>query len=207
MAQELGQMPKPDASQYTGSRKLFLVPAVFTPPEPPTGLVAIHDRYWAGVQQNITHLANRLGSIRRIYIEMLSTSGDEALKTVEAMNGKMADVVRAANQAGGEVTAIEDGELSREAFDWQRCLMVGLSSQKVARLAHESYLEATRKRYEHIARRIDETLQPDEVGLLLIGEDHGVQFPADIQVFYIAPPALDELHRWLRDRRATEEGE
>ena len=27
-----------------------------------------------------------------------------------------------------------------------------------------------------------------------------VQFPVDIEVFSVAPPALDEIHRWLRDR-------
>jgi hypothetical protein len=33
-------------------------------------------------------------------------------------------------------------------------------------------------------------------------EGHQVQFPEDIQVFYIAPPALDEIRRWLRDQEA-----
>jgi hypothetical protein len=31
-------------------------------------------------------------------------------------------------------------------------------------------------------------------------ENHQVQFPPDVQVFYIAPPALDEIRRWLRER-------
>ena len=30
-------------------------------------------------------------------------------------------------------------------------------------------------------------------------ENHQVQIPADIQVFYVAPPALDEIKRWLRE--------
>jgi len=31
-----------------------------------------------------------------------------------------------------------------------------------------------------------------------------VQFPPDIEVFSVAPPVLDEIHRWLRDRPASE---
>jgi hypothetical protein len=27
-----------------------------------------------------------------------------------------------------------------------------------------------------------------------------VQFARDIEVFSVAPPALDDIHRWLRDR-------
>jgi hypothetical protein len=35
-----------------------------------------------------------------------------------------------------------------------------------------------------------------------MGEGHALHFPEDIQVFYIAPPALDEIRRWLRDQEA-----
>ena len=32
-----------------------------------------------------------------------------------------------------------------------------------------------------------------------------VQFPGDIEVFMVAPPALDAIHRWLRDRPTRSE--
>ena len=35
--------------------------------------------------------------------------------------------------------------------------------------------------------------------MLFIREDHGVQFPSDVQIFYVAPPALDRLKRWIED--------
>ena len=38
-------------------------------------------------------------------------------------------------------------------------------------------------------------------------ENHQVQFPPDVQVFYVAPPALDEIRRWLREREAKPEEE
>jgi len=33
----------------------------------------------------------------------------------------------------------------------------------------------------------------------LISERHQVQFPSDIEVFYVSPPALDEYRRWFQN--------
>jgi len=41
---------------------------------------------------------------------------------------------------------------------------------------------------------------------VLMREGHQVQFPLDIQVFYVAPPGLDEVKRWLRDPEAKAQG-
>jgi hypothetical protein len=73
----------------------------------------------------------------------------------------------------------------------------------VARAVGDFYVEASGRRYEHIARRIDETLGAAERAILFIGEGHRVQFPGDIQVFSVSPPALDQIHRWLRQRFET----
>jgi len=80
-------------------------------------------------------------------------------------------------------------------------------SDKVAMKVSESYIEASRKRYEHISKRIDETLEGDEVAILFIREGHMVQFSKDVEVFSVAPPALNEIHRWLRDRASSKEAE
>ena len=77
--------------------------------------------------------------------------------------------------------------------------MIGLESQKVVSKVYESYTEAGKQRNESIARKIDETLKENEIGIALMRENHHVQFPSDIQVFYVAPPALDEIKRWLRE--------
>jgi len=94
-------------------------------------------------------------------------------------------------------------------MDWGRCLAVGLQSQKVFSEVYQSFLEIQKRRNEQIAQRIDETLKSDEVGVLLMREGHQLQFPADVQVFYIAPPSLDEIKRWFRERETgsqTEKG-
>ena len=48
-------------------------------------------------------------------------------------------------------------------------------------------------RYVHIGAKIDEVLEEDGVAALFIAEDHRVQFPSDIQVFYVSPPTQNQL--------------
>ncbi|UCH51941.1 MAG: hypothetical protein JSV54_04140, partial [Chloroflexota bacterium] len=98
-------------------------------------------------------------------------------------------------------------ELAEETIDWERCLLIGFLSDKVASKVAEFYIEASRKRYEHIRKKIDETLKANETAMLFIREGHLVQFPQDIEVFSVAPPALDEIRRWLRDRTSVKESE
>ncbi len=80
--------------------------------------------------------------------------------------------------------------------------MAGLQNQKVFTQIYQSFTEASKKRNEYIIRQLDETLKADETGILFMREGHQLQFPPDIQVFYVAPPALDEINRWLRDHQA-----
>jgi len=102
-------------------------------------------------------------------------------------------------QSGAQVEATEDTELVEESMDWERHLLMGFISEKVARMISDFFAEASRKRYEHIARRIDETFKENEVALLFIREGHRVQFPPDIEVFSVFPPVLNDIMRWLRD--------
>ena len=78
--------------------------------------------------------------------------------------------------------------------------MVGLQNPKVIAKIYEFYIETARKRNEAINKKLDETLQENEIGIIMLRENHQVQFPSDIQVFYVAPPALDEIKRWVREQ-------
>ena len=86
-----------------------------------------------------------------------------------------------------------------ETLDLQRCMMIPLASANVGSRLQEWHADSNRQRYEHIADQIDSTLGENETGLLLISERHQVQFPSDIEVFYVSPPALDEYRRWFQN--------
>lgn len=200
MQAELGKIEKPEAESFKQERKLFLVPLIYSGKDAPTEYQERYERYWEGVIQHITNLETKLGKVNRVYHEALSLSGEDGLKIVEKLNLKSHRIIADKCSEGANLESTEDQDIAEESFDWQRCLMVGLTSEKVANKVYEFFIESTRKRYEFISKKINETLQPGETGLIFIREDHRIQFPNDVQVFHISPPALDEIHRWLRSQ-------
>jgi len=204
MTEQLGKIEKPGTEYFAGKRKLYLVPLVFYGENAPPAYMEKFNLYWQQVSQQVTNLESKIGKVTHVYHESIILAGEDGLKVIEKLNPSCYQIARDKCQSGAVLEATEDKELAEENMDWERFLLIGFVSQKVAKIVSEFYVEASRKRYEDIARRIDETLKPDEVGILFIREDHMVQFPKDIEVFSVAPPALDELHRWQRDRLSSE---
>ena len=214
MAEQLGRIERPSLEAYRGKRKLLLVPVLALPPDDAEDGIAIVGKYWEQVQTQVTSLELRLGWVKHVYHETLPEGGDEGLKILEA-SGEQGSYALAQTrcQAGAVLEAAEDAETLMETMDLQRCLMLPFASPRVAAQLQQWMADAVRRRNEHFTQRIDETLSEDEVGLLLVGERHQLQFPQDIEVFYVAPPALDEYRRWVdawlaRQRAAqAEEGD
>lgn len=207
MAQELGRISKPEAESFKQGRKLFLVPLLYAGEDAPPEYLEKFDVYWNQVTEHVGNLEAKVGKVNRIYHESVGLGGEDGLKIMERLNPKSCQIARQKCQNNAELEAIEDRELAEESMDWERCLLIGFMSNKVARMVSEFYIEASRKRYEHVGRRIDETLKADEIAILFFREGHMVQFPKDIEVFGVAPPALDEIQRWLRDRSSRKESE
>ena len=206
MTTPLTQMPKPDSEQYKDRRKLFLVPIYAFSADAPEDGQKILERYWTEVRDHVNNLERSLGRASHVYHEALYLEGAEGLKMLEGLNPKGCSFIQAVCSSEASLEATEDRAFLEESTDWQRCISIGLASEKVMSASMEGYQQATKGRYDHIATRIDETLKEGEAGALFIREDHRVQFPSDIQVFYVAPPALDALKRWINDqvRSATE---
>ena len=200
MTTPLGEIQRPEAERFRKGRKLYLVPLFVAPHGAPPDLEQKLDQYWSGVQEHIARLEAALGPVDRIYHETLFLSGEEGFDLVEKLNPKGCQLVRTRCDAGAQLEATEDRALVEESSDWGRCLSVGLVSQKVSSTVFQSYMEVTNQRYQHIASRIDESLKEDESAILMIEDNHRVQFPTDMHVFYVAPPALNDLRRWLSDR-------
>ena len=207
--QTLGQVERPPADQFRGHRRLLLVPLMFAPPAAPEGETsdgqAIYERYWDQVRTQVDALASGLGGLHHIYHESLVEGGEEGLAYLAMADQHAHAMIQVRCQAGATLEATESIDLITETIDLQRCLMVPFTNDGVATRIQEWLGESTRSRYEHISRQIDQTLQADETGLLLINERHQVQFPTDIEVFYVAPPALDEYRRWVQNWVARQE--
>jgi hypothetical protein len=207
MAQELGKISKPEANSFKQGRKLLLVPLIYLYEDAPPEYIEGFDLYWNQVAEHIGNMEAKLSKVSRVYHESIGLGGEDGLKIMEKLNPKSCQVCKQKCQSGAELEVIEDMDLASECMDWERCLLVGLLSDTVARKVSEFYMEASRKRCEHINKRIDETLKADEIAILFIREGHRLQFPDDIEVFSVAPPALDEIHRWLRAHTSKKEPE
>ena len=200
MTTPLSQMPKPGAGQYAGKRKLFLVPGFLVGPDAPEEMQQLLDSYWSEVRDHVANLERSLGTVAHAYHEMVFAGGDDGIAMLQMLNPKGSGFIQALCGSGAALEATEDRALVEENTDWQRCISIGIASEKVLKTAMDGYQESTRLRWEHIAARIDETLEQGQVGVLFVREDHRVQFPSDVQIFYVAPPSLDSIKRWLDAR-------
>ncbi len=206
MSEELGKIEKPAAEDYKKGRKLYLVPLIFKGREPEAEYLEKFERYWIQVEIQISDLELKLGKVNRVYHELIAVSGENGVKLVKEFSEKSSQVVEKRLAGGAQLEAVEEADMLTEFMDWGRCLAVGLENQGVLIKVYESYKEANKKRNGYISKQINETLKADEIGVLFIREGHQVQFPPDVQVIYVSPPALDEIERWLRDRREHEHG-
>ena len=205
MTQELGRISRPGADQYRGRRKLILVPLLYSPAtDEPEGAAALQN-YWQQAQTQVAALENALGGLGHIYHESITEGASGGLEQLKAGDLRSHSLISLKCEAGAALEATEDLEILLETLDLQRCLMMPMASQTVATRLQEWHAEANRRRYEHIANRIDSTLEEEGVGLLLISERHSVQFPPDIEVFYVSPPALDDFRRWLQNWAARQQ--
>ena len=174
-----------------------MVPNYVVAPGIPDEAQGLIERYWSEARDSISNLERSLGAVSKVYHELVCVDGDEGLSQIEAMNPNAAPLARAMCQSTASLRALEDAELVAEHTDWQRIVTMGPASQKVFGMAMEGYQATLSARYEGIARRIGEDLELGETGVIFIREDHRAQFGSDVQVFYVAPPSLDALKRWL----------
>lgn len=204
MVEQLGRIERPEAERFKQGKKLYLVPLIYSGEETLDEYKEKRSRYWQQVTEQLANLASKIGQVNRIYHESIFQSGEDGMKTMERLNPSSYQLAKTQCDNGAILEVVEERELFEEAMDWQRCLLLGFISDKVANKVTGFYAEATKRRNEFMATKISETLKDNEAGLLFIREGHSVQFPNDIEVFSIFPPALDEIHRWYRDQARPE---
>ena len=207
MAEELGKIEKPPVNNFKKGRKLIFVPVMYVAKGLPTDYVEKLKRYWEQVENQIAELSSKLGEVNVVYHELLAVSGEEGIASLKDLNNQGYKIAKVCIEKKARLEVLEDAELLTEFMDWSRCLMTGLQNPKVISKIYDSYAAVDKKRNESIAKKIDETLKENEIGIILMRESHQVQFPADIQVFYVSPPALDDIKRWLRERDQKAGGE
>ncbi|MDD5338262.1 MAG: hypothetical protein PHG35_02470 [Dehalococcoidales bacterium] len=199
MSQELGKIEKMPIESYKKGRKIFFIPVIYGNEGLPEDFLKKLNQYWEQVEKQIIDLSLKLGDVKKIYHELIAVSGEEGNNTLKDLDASGYKVAKACLDKKAQLEALEDIDYLTEYMDWSRCLLVGLQNPKVLEKVYNSYNEVSKKRNEAMSRKIDETLKENEIGLVFLRENHQVQFPTDIQIFYVSPPALDDIKRWLRE--------
>ena len=135
------EVPKPDAGQYSEDRKLFLVPNFMIPPNAPKEGQDLLEGYWSEVRSHIENLERSLGKVAHVYHEIVYTDGDEGMGMLQEVNPRGSAFIQVLCQSDAKLEAAEDKALVEESMDWQRCLTLGLASEKVAKTAMEGFQE------------------------------------------------------------------
>ncbi len=201
MSETLGKVERPAADRFHSRRKLYLVFLVFTHESAPQEYKDRCEQYWSQIADQLAKLESKAGAAIHIYHESVYEKGEAGLALIEKAPPYSHELAKTRSAAGATVEALEDRELAAELHDWERFMLMGFASSKVGELVRDLYTQARKKHNEHVVKTIDATLGSGEAGVLFMREGHGLQFPSDIEVFSVVPPALDELHRWLRDQQ------
>ena len=175
MSTPLSQFPKPDALKYINKRKLFLIPNFAFGPNLPEEGEKILKKYWEEVELHIENLETTLGKSTHLYYEMLFDNSQQGLQFVELSNPIGFKLIKKLSDSEAKLEITEDQIIVQENSDWQRCISIGLSSEKVLNLAIKNFQETTNNRWAFIGEKINSTLKENETGLLFIREDHKIQ--------------------------------
>jgi hypothetical protein len=196
---ELGKIERPEPGEVLGKRKAYVVALVYPIPGAPEGYEDRLNAYWAAVDDHVSRLEARAGTVKRILHEGISKGGEEGLKIVEQINEPAAGLVRSRVSAGATFEAIEDEDIFTRVIDWTRCLQVGLTNPGVVNTVRDELTKASEERQNHIEKRLSEAIGEAEAALLLVGSSRGLKLPDGTESFHVVPPELDALERWVQE--------
>ena len=110
MAEELGRIQRPPASQYDGRRKLLLVPLIYGPQaDDPVGAEVLQN-YWEQMQTQVEALESALGGLQHLYHESLTVGGDEGLEQLGAADQRSHTFITNKTQSGADSDLSPDGD-------------------------------------------------------------------------------------------------
>ena len=196
---ELGKIERPDAGGVLGQRKAYIAALMYPMPGAPEGYAEKLDAYWAAVDDHVSRLEARAGTVKRILHEGIGRGGEDGLKIVEQINKPALRLITTRVSSGATFEAFEDEDLFTQVLDWTRCLQAGLMNPKVVNTVREAHVKASEERQAHIEKRLEEAIGEAEAALMLVGSAGGLKLPEGTEVFNVVPPELDALERWIRE--------
>ena len=154
------------------------------------------EEYWNYIEEKIGPLMKQ---IKRIYLEALVKDGEEGIEIAEKIfDLRGIKIFKALLKNGAKLQVTEDPSLIMEASSWQDIMQNKPDFNVIVEMLQENLKE----RDNHIVKTIDETLEKDETGLLVIESTHKFEFPASIKVIKMCRfDPSDYLNIFLQKQR------
>ena len=213
---EIGKIEKPEASNFSAKRKLYVVPTLpFEELSMQYDIGMKVERFWGEVKEKINHFISTYGNINTLYIEGINEdqkAGQEYLEKLGKENNyykllkdliDKGAVIRGIEKSGlMEKLKLLFEEYSKSFLPEIKEFHMGYYGKDINFDGWREYLvkNITEMQDEmgKSATRILGELPPDSSGILIITDGRPVEFPEGIDVFQIRPPAFDEIERNIR---------
>jgi hypothetical protein len=201
---KLGKIKKPKISDFGESRRLFCIPLIpqFNKKDLAEHLKKNMKEFWNQVTSKLEDL-KKMGQVSHVFVESVTKDGQQGLNMAKKLGEECYGIVKEKIDKGAKLVVVENEEILNQFMDWSLCLSVTHRSQKVFTKVFEFYQEARNRRNKEIAKKIDESLEKNNCGLLLMTDENRMQIQPmlslDIQVFLVHPPAYNDIMRDFRE--------
>ena len=176
---------------------LFVVPRMYTQNEfrglvstIPQDFAAKTFEFWSYVEDKLKAF---VGKIERVYRDEICEGGEKALAYLSNIDHENFLIVKKLVDSGAVFEATEDSILVAESISWTEAVKYNPLDQ----ISLEMLQETIRERDNYVSRRINETLQDEETGILFMKPDRTVNLNASAKVIRMCrfDPA-DYLRSW-----------
>ncbi len=213
---ELGKIEKPEVSNFSSKRKLYVVPTLpFEELSMQSDIGMKVERFWGEVKEKINYFISTYGNINTLYIEGINEdqkAGQEYLEKLGKENN-YSKLLKDLIDKGAVIRGIEkSGRMEKLKLLFEEYSKSFLPEIKEFHMDYygkninfDGWREYLVKKITEMqdemgksATRIIGELPPDSSGVLIITDGRPVEFPGGIDVFQIRPPAFDEIERNIR---------
>jgi hypothetical protein len=153
-------------------------------------LVDLIKEYFNQVHLWISEYIQKVKKISKLYI--VSLKEDDPIEKFLEINFKITEtfydfIIELSKNV--DVIIVEDIDLYLEFLSWFDVI----TSQQASKFDLKLFNEVSQERLDHIAERIDKTLGENQVGVLFINPNSGINYSEDIKVIHFTPPIVDEI--------------
>ena len=199
---EIGKINKAEFGNIMTKRKAYLVTILPDVQSAPKEYAEKIGRYWQAVDDQISQLESKAGTVKKILVEGVIGRGADAELMLKQSTPSALRIIRSRTSSGAILESYEDQELFEQMIDFGRCLQIGLISKSVSDMIVTKYQEIAEQRLNYQKKIVDEVVLDNEA-LLLLGSNTQNTLPSDFEKFFISPPELDEISRWINENNKT----